>query len=217
MDIHKPKPWHGVREFLKEYVIIVVGVLTALAGEQAVEWFHVRGEVAEAREALHEEVAADATIAVWSIEEDRCLAKSLDQYTAWAKGGPHAPTFRGGFPPWLSATWEEVRSGAVARFPLKERLSLAKFYDEIANQRSVLEYERNAYLPLLALSQHETLDPAAAQRLLEAVAAARLFGVVRTGNSQALIADAKTLGVEPKLLPPAVVKRLAFQCGGPPP
>ena len=27
MDIHKPKPWHGVREFLKEYVIIVVGVL----------------------------------------------------------------------------------------------------------------------------------------------------------------------------------------------
>lgn len=31
MDIHKPKPWHGVREFLKEYLIIVVGVLTALA------------------------------------------------------------------------------------------------------------------------------------------------------------------------------------------
>jgi len=37
MDIHKPKPWHGVREFLKEYLIIVVGVLTALAAESAVE------------------------------------------------------------------------------------------------------------------------------------------------------------------------------------
>ena len=34
MEIHKPKPWHGFREFLKEYLIIVVGVLTALAGEQ---------------------------------------------------------------------------------------------------------------------------------------------------------------------------------------
>jgi hypothetical protein len=33
MDIHKPKPWHGLREFLKEYLIIVVGVMTALAGE----------------------------------------------------------------------------------------------------------------------------------------------------------------------------------------
>lgn len=36
MDIHKPKPWHGPREFLKEYLIIVVGVLTALAAEQTV-------------------------------------------------------------------------------------------------------------------------------------------------------------------------------------
>ena len=42
MDIHKPKPWHGVREFLKEYAIIVVGVLTALAAEQGVEWLHWR-------------------------------------------------------------------------------------------------------------------------------------------------------------------------------
>jgi len=31
MDMHKPKPWHSVREFLKEYAIVVVGVLTALA------------------------------------------------------------------------------------------------------------------------------------------------------------------------------------------
>jgi len=33
MDIHKPKPWHGWREFLKEYGIIVLGVLTALGLE----------------------------------------------------------------------------------------------------------------------------------------------------------------------------------------
>ena len=42
MDIHKPKPWHSFREFLKEYLIIVVGVLTALGAEQAVEWLHWR-------------------------------------------------------------------------------------------------------------------------------------------------------------------------------
>ena len=34
MDIHKPKPWHGWREFLKVYATIVIGVLTALAAEQ---------------------------------------------------------------------------------------------------------------------------------------------------------------------------------------
>lgn len=213
MDIHKPKPWRSIREFLKEYLIIVVGVLTALGAEQAVEWVHVRADVREAREALHDELATNAMIATWSIQEDRCLAKSLDQYVTWAKGGPRPPTFRGGFPPFNSATWEEVRSGAVAHMPLRERLALAQFYDEIANQRSVLEYERNAYRPLIALSEHETLDAATAQRLLEVVAEARLFGRVRSGNSQSLIAHAKQLGAEPKPLPPYVVKRLALQCG----
>ncbi len=51
MDLHKPKPWHGVREFLKEYLIIVVGVLTALGGEQLVENLHWREKVARAEAA----------------------------------------------------------------------------------------------------------------------------------------------------------------------
>jgi hypothetical protein len=43
MDVHKPKPFHNWREFLKEYAIIVVGVLTALFADQAVQsidWQH---------------------------------------------------------------------------------------------------------------------------------------------------------------------------------
>jgi hypothetical protein len=52
MDIHKPKPWHSFREFLKEYVIIVVGVATALVGESAVEALHWRHAAADAREAM---------------------------------------------------------------------------------------------------------------------------------------------------------------------
>ena len=55
MDIHKPKTWHGPGEFFREYLIIVVGVLTALGGEQAIEWMHRRAELAETREALREE------------------------------------------------------------------------------------------------------------------------------------------------------------------
>src|SRR4051794_8071910 len=61
MDIHKPKPWHGVREFLKEYVIIVVGVLTALAAEGAVEAVRHRMEAAEATEAIRGEIVSDIT------------------------------------------------------------------------------------------------------------------------------------------------------------
>jgi hypothetical protein len=35
MHIHKPKPLHGIREFLSEIGVIVVGVLIALGLEQA--------------------------------------------------------------------------------------------------------------------------------------------------------------------------------------
>ena len=59
MDIHKPKPWHGVRGFLKEYVIIVVGVLTALAAEQGVEWLHWRHVAAQVQERLAADIGQD--------------------------------------------------------------------------------------------------------------------------------------------------------------
>ena len=59
MDIHKPKPWHGWREFLKEYAIIVVGVLTALGAEQIAERIHEAHTSAEARENIRAEIAAN--------------------------------------------------------------------------------------------------------------------------------------------------------------
>ena len=37
VEIHKPpRNWRG---FLKEYAVIVIGVLTALAAQQAAEWW----------------------------------------------------------------------------------------------------------------------------------------------------------------------------------
>ena len=60
MDIHKAKPWHGLREFLKEYTIIVVGVLTALGAEQGVEWLHWAHKVEDGRAAIRSELAGIA-------------------------------------------------------------------------------------------------------------------------------------------------------------
>lgn len=58
MDIHhKHGPIRNWREFLKEYGIIVLGVLTALAGEQAVEAVHHHYEAKEVRDALDQELA----------------------------------------------------------------------------------------------------------------------------------------------------------------
>lgn len=40
MHIHKPKALRNVRDVLGEVGIIVVGIVIALALEQAVEWLH---------------------------------------------------------------------------------------------------------------------------------------------------------------------------------
>jgi len=79
MEIHKPKPWHGAREFLKEYLIIVVGVLTALAAEAGVEWLHWR-HLAEQHDAdLRAGAYTIAANALQRMAIDGCVTDELRQ------------------------------------------------------------------------------------------------------------------------------------------
>ena len=77
MDIHKPKPWHGWREFLKEYLIIVVGVLTALAFEQGVEWLHWRHVVEQERESLRLSAQQNEYAMVSRLQVEPCVTRRL--------------------------------------------------------------------------------------------------------------------------------------------
>src|ERR1700760_641614 len=95
MDIHKPKPIRNWREFLKEYAIIVIGVLTALAAEQAVEWVHWRAQVTEAREVVATELASNLVVAVTRLRSGSCTERRLDELAlildAGAKNGSLPP------------------------------------------------------------------------------------------------------------------------------
>ena len=77
MDIHKPKPWHGLREFLKEYAIIVLGVLTALSAEQAADWLHWRHQVHEAEDRLAAEVESNLANSYGRVVLKRCSNERL--------------------------------------------------------------------------------------------------------------------------------------------
>ena len=74
MDIHRPKPWHGLREFLREYAVIVVGVLTALALEQAVEALREHKLAEEAREAIHAEMQVDLNRVTYRLNQQACVS-----------------------------------------------------------------------------------------------------------------------------------------------
>ena len=160
MDIHKPKPWRGVREFLKEYVIIVVGVLTALAAEQVVEQLHWRHEVHVARAALAFDMKRLVGGAAAQDEHTACTALhlreigvALDQAAATHRLPPLGWS---GVPPqasWSLRSWSALNSGqTLAHFPNREQILLAGLasYSDRMKQFQMAELDDWATLMLLS-------------------------------------------------------------------
>jgi hypothetical protein len=216
MDIHKAKPVHNWREFGMEIGTIVIGVLIALAAEQAVEWLHWRTDVAEAREALNQEVRENATIAAIRAEEGRCMPARLDEIVRWVNGGPQ-PDFAAeagaGFGGAVSTVWEISKAGqVVARMPLTERLKFARFYDGVATQQDVIKTERAQVVRLTrSLWSHAfTADEKA--RLLADVAEGRAWFRVGRNNNLALLRGAKRMGIVPEPFSANTKANLAAFC-----
>ena len=82
MHIHKPKPLHGVREFLSEISVIVVGVLIALALEQGVEAISWSHKVAQAEVRLAADLKDDVSFATQYEVLKPCVNAYLDRMQA---------------------------------------------------------------------------------------------------------------------------------------
>ena len=82
MHIHKPKAAHGVREFLSEIAVIVVGILIAIGIEQAVEAWHWAREVREARASLHREMDRTNEFFATRVAAEPCQKRRLDDTLA---------------------------------------------------------------------------------------------------------------------------------------
>jgi hypothetical protein len=139
MDIHKPKPWHGLREFLKEYVIIVIGVLTALGAEAGVEQLHWRHLAGQHDEDLRNGAQAAAANALHRIAIDGCFTDNLRNVAealrrpgaAWKGINPNSnglvrdylpPALSPQTPAWPYSQWESaLADGSLTHFP-PERL-----------------------------------------------------------------------------------------------
>jgi hypothetical protein len=129
MEIHKPKPWHGWREFLKEIGTIVIGVLLALGGEQLIERLHHGEQAKLAERAMRLELGEDdGPQAYGRAVIFRCLDNQLAQIHDSAASAPtdqlrrwvaaYAPPVR----TWDSEAWKVVVSSDVGNFMGAERL-----------------------------------------------------------------------------------------------
>jgi hypothetical protein len=167
METHS-KSWRGPGGFLREYVIIVIGVLTALGGQQAVDWIHQQNELAETREALRAEIADDRALLALGTAADRCRVAVVENYVNWARGGlrpEKAPIM--GTPTLSFSTWEVAKAGPLSRMPVKERLTYSRIYQNLVAQQANTERETGINLTIAQYFDLEQLNPDQAQRLFE--------------------------------------------------
>ncbi len=212
MDIHKPKPWHGPREFAKEYAIIVIGVLTALAAEQTVEWLHRHAELAETREAIRTEVTNNATIAQVTILENTCLIGLGERISAWAKGGP-APRPAAIVSPFFSTTvWDSSQAGAVSRMPLKEKFAYGRFYESLRNEQSLAAGLRAQAQGIGRYFALDRLTEAEARSLLQDQFITRASLNIMIENAKDLLQQAHDLGLRAQPIKPITRQMLAAEC-----
>ena len=214
MEIHRPKAFHGWRELAKEVGVITIGIAIALGGEQTLEWLRRRTEVSHAREALRSEIASNAGVARFTLQQEPCLSALADRMAAWAKGGPRLPDVKAaGLSPALrTSTWEVVKVGAAAHMPLEERLAYARFYDQAPGVQANLGTEIAVWMRLAGATGKAELTPTDVERVLEDATQARFIGSIRTGQAGAVLQLAKAMGVDPEPMSTAHVAMLATTC-----
>jgi hypothetical protein len=199
MDIHKPKPWHGSRELLKEIATIVVGVLIALAAEQAVDWLHWRYEIGEARQALGREITYNIKALKIMDQQHACVTARADALAAWASGTGPRPALPLRMPMTYNletGAWDVTNAGQViAHFPLEMKLSYAQMFARFVNERETINEERTAWARVVSLANQPKPDAEELRALREAIGLARVWEARRHINSLGMIRTGSPIAV----------------------
>ncbi|THD58143.1 hypothetical protein [Phenylobacterium sp.] len=160
MEIHKPKPWHGWREFLKEIGTIVIGVLIAIAFEQTAEWLHWRHKLADADAAVQFELHDDDLPQAYARLVVRgCLDKRLDALTAVLAADQSREAFarlvkdyNPPFRTWDMNAWQAmVSSDVLTRLTAEEALHRSQVYNVVPATGAINVRERQDATDLGAL------------------------------------------------------------------
>lgn len=201
---HKSKPIHNLREFLKEYLIIVVGVLTALGAEQTVEQFHWARSVHEAEDAMDAELHEDALGSYFRLSLHGCAMSRLDAVRAVLvasrdEGAP-APIMR----PYnwrlralRSDAWQAAQAmQIISHVPRDRLLAYSRAYFFADDQMKLQPEERAAMDTINTLTINAgRLQPAERDRLFVGlIATRRLLGQTDSAAAR-FMEEAEKVGV----------------------
>jgi len=193
VEIHKPKPWRG---WLKEYAVIVIGVLTALAAQQAADWLRWRDEVAQAKAVIATELVSNLTGAIDRVRTKACAERRLAELgqildTA-SKTGALPPVGDIGLPPRTllpRGAWDSVVASQTAtHFPRLQLASMAANYKIIERIEQFSFPEFAAWHSLYAMvGPGRRLDPASEADLRQALSQALAYSRGASSLSMQLI------------------------------
>lgn len=182
MHIHLPKIPHSWREFFKEYAIIVLGVLTALALEQGVESIHERHLAHEAREAIDQEMQADIDRTAYRLSQQACIERRLEEIEAllagWRGDDAFGPGLNIGFPGDVGLVYERweanLASGRFNEQSADDQSAQAGLYSliKILDNLQLKEIDEWSQLRTLELGSR-ALSPGAKPMIASALANAR--------------------------------------------
>jgi hypothetical protein len=204
MEIHKPKPIHNWREFLKEVGTIVLGVSIALGAEQTVEWFHWHAQVKEAREVIATELAFNLAGAVTRMRTQSCAERRLDELAlildVAAKNGSLPPIGDIHRPPrgiWPTGSWESVvASQTASHFPRQQLADIAAAYKFVQRIENYAAAELGEWAELYTMvGPGRRLDPASESELRKALSEARSMSRTTSSLGLQLGTRVKTLGL----------------------
>lgn len=182
MHIHLPKPLHGWRELIGEVGVIVLGILIALAAEQAIEWAHWRHKAEQATEALRSGLEVNALNAIEQQVSGACIDRQLaDLEARLTASGPYRPapsfrenttslpfTVRAPTRPWTDDTWKVITSEGVAtHLPASVRDRVNLTYGSLDTIRSYAREAEPLLWRLNSLALPMVSDPASRLRLAQ--------------------------------------------------
>jgi hypothetical protein len=206
MDIHKPKTIHNWREFLKEYAIIVIGVLTALAAEQAVEWWHWKNRVADARAAMLLELRdEDAPQAYTRVAARDCFEQQLNNIqSAIEAERPRAEiatlisNYRVPTRSWRTASWDALLASDVASHISPEQLiQWSQQHDTVPHLAAIGAQEEQDLVALrVTRSTGERLAQNEADTILAAISRLRADNSKMWAIGMGLLSNLRGGGIE---------------------
>jgi hypothetical protein len=199
-----PQPLHGWREFVHEVVIVVIGVLLALAGAELADTLHWRAEARDFSKEVDHELGLNLGTYHAIILQRPCVTRrlaELERFLAASTAGHQLKLQRPiGWPRRYSqytSVWNNRGAEVTAHLPGDRRRQYAELYDEFANKDALGVSERDVWRGLDDYDQPEPLDHADRMRLRGLLTRAEGVNVVAIANYNFMLKLTRPLGIQP--------------------